>query len=134
MPSDTGQQQIGGESGSGEHAGDASAVTSPDIAEISARAKENLKQYVIRGIINDEFVPAFFSSIQKVPANIGLGAAAVTMTENGIKLIYDIHHFAKFSKEEIDFVLSHELMHVLSYHFLRGEELMAEIGVGKSVV
>jgi len=58
--------------------------------------------------------------------------AAVTMTENGIKLTYDVKYFAKASKEQIDFDLSHELMHVLGLHFLRGEELMAELGIGMS--
>ena len=73
----------------------------------------------------------FFSSVQKVPANMGMALAAVTMTENGIRLIYDVKFMSEAKKEDIDFVLSHELMHVLGYHFTRGFELMSEFNLGQ---
>lgn len=53
------------------------------------------------------------------------------MTENGIRLIYDVEFMEKASKDQIDLVLSHELMHVLNFHFIRADEMMADFGMGK---
>lgn len=70
--------------------------------------------------------------MHKVPAQLGAAAAAITMTENGIKLIYDIDTFATMDTELFDFILSHELLHVVNFHFLRSAELMAELSIGKN--
>jgi len=52
------------------------------------------------------------------------------MTENGIRLIYSAEFIANAENYEIDYALSHELMHVLNYHFTRGFDMMAEFGIG----
>jgi predicted metal-dependent peptidase len=101
------------------------------IKELTDKAKLNMQKYIIMGTLADEFIPTFFSSIQKTPANIGIGAAAVTLTDIGIQLIYDIKYFAEATKDQIDHVLSHELLHVVCMHFLRGFDLMDEYSMNK---
>jgi predicted metal-dependent peptidase len=89
-----------------------------------------LRSYIVKGILDDEFVPVFFSNIRKVFARLGMAHAAVVMTENGVRLVIDIDFVCGASDDDLDFTLSHELMHVLNMHFLRGFDLMEELQIG----
>jgi predicted metal-dependent peptidase len=110
-----------------EHGDKQTSVVRHDLDEALIR----LRNYIVRGILNDEYVPVFFSHVRKVFSRLGGAAAAVTMTENGIKLICDIDFVCEASDETLDFVLSHELIHVLNLHFLRGFDLMEELQIPK---
>lgn len=87
-----------------------------------------MQKYIIMGTLQDEFIPTFFSSIQKTAVRMPV-AAAVTLTDTGIQLLYDVKYFAEANKDQIEFTLSHELAHVLNMHFLRGFDLMSEFNL-----
>lgn len=89
-------------------------------------------RYLVRGVLNNNFIAAFFSEVRKVPARLLGAGAAVVMTESGIKLVYDVDYFEKATDEHIELVLCHELFHVLNLHFLRGKEIATELGIGMS--
>ena len=90
-----------------------------------------MSKYIILGTLKDEFIPTFFSCVQKHPANLKGADACVTLTETGIALHYDIKYFAEATREQIDMTLSHELVHVLNMHFIRSFDLMDEFNLGK---
>jgi len=100
-----------------------------ELKELRRQGPERMKQFIVRGIIDEDFVATFFSTVRKVPCDMP-NPAAVCMTENGISLIYDRAAFAKMDRDQIAFTLEHELVHVLNMHFLRGDELMAEFAIG----
>lgn len=88
--------------------------------------------YITRGFRDGNPVSLWFSQIRKAPTNIEGGGMSVTMTSHGLKLLYDAQSVIDMSDEQIDYKLSHELMHILNMHFLRAEQLMMEYGVPKS--
>jgi len=100
-----------------------------EMAEARRLGPEKLRNFIVRGIIDEDFVATFFSTVRKVATDMP-NPAAVTMTENGISLIYDRASFGKMDRDQMAFTLEHELVHVLNMHFLRGDELMAEFQIG----
>ena len=97
--------------------GDESRVEEETLPKYTAEdAMLRLRSYIVKGILDDEFVPVFFSNVRKMFARLGMAHAAVVMTENGVKLIMDIDFVCGASDNDLDFTLSHELMHVLNMH------------------
>jgi len=99
----------------------------PQHPELSPR--DVLKRFIIQGIIRNDHVALFFSTIRAVGYRGHNSSFAVAMTESGITLLYNEDIITTLSKDEIRFALSHELMHVLNLHFMRSQEYADTYGI-----
>jgi len=95
-------------------------------------AHKKLQDYIIRGILGERFVPTFLSTLRKLPMDSTQGRAAVVLGEKGITLLYDRKFVMEASDNVLDFTFSHEIFHILNFHFTRGFELAGELMIPRT--
>ena len=89
---------------------------------------EKLRKWLVKKVFQGNAMAIFFSYVRIIARNMP-APACVCATERGIKLFYNPRSFAEMDDTEIEFVLSHELMHVTNRHFIRGDKLMSMYGI-----
>lgn len=95
-----------------------------------SEAKKRLTSYLARGIIRADPICLFYSQVRKVVSSFKY-RAAVVHGYNGITLICQAKWILKAPDNEIDFVLSHELIHVMNLHFIRGYSMIEKYNLNK---
>ena len=93
---------------------------------------EKLRKWLVKNVFAGNPMAIFFSYVRIIPRNMP-APACVCATERGIKLFYNPRSFAEMDELQIEFVLSHELMHVTNRHFIRGDQMMEKYGIDKKV-
>lgn len=123
-----------GDRGSGRGSDtDGSVEQSNNSVAVFQKAKQRLRNYLIKGVVNGDFVASFYSTVVKRPANIGKDIeASVVMGNDGITLVYDVNWIIGATDGEISYSLEHELLHVVNMHFVRGDEIRTELGIKQS--
>lgn len=87
----------------------------------------------MRGTIMGKLVPTFWAGYKKV-INYRNYPAAVVSGVGGIILHLDAKYLMSCSDDNLEFTLSHELMHIASKHFTRATSFLTENNIPRSVM